>query len=95
MNKYEAMVIVKPTLSEDEKKALFAQIADVITKQGGTIAQANVWAERKKLYFPINKFQEGTYYLVAFSSAPEAIVKVRTAYRLNENILRVLISRLE
>jgi small subunit ribosomal protein S6 len=95
MNKYEAMVIIRPTLSEEEKKALFAQIGDAITKQNGTITQASIWAERKKFYFPISKFQEGTYYLVHFSCAPEAIAKVRNVYRLNENILRVLITRLE
>ena len=31
MNKYEAMFIIKPELSEEEKKTLFAQIAEAIT----------------------------------------------------------------
>ncbi len=92
MNKYEAMFIVKPTLSEEEKKTLFAQIGETITKQGGEVARAAVWAEKKRLYFTLKKFQEGTYYLVNFSVAPEAIVKIRHAYRLNEQILRVLIT---
>jgi len=94
MNKYEAMFIIKPDLSDEGKKTLFAQIGDAITKNNGSVSASSVWVERKKLYFPINKYQEGTYYLVNFNSAPAAIQELRHAYRLNEDILRVLITRL-
>lgn len=94
MNKYEAMFIIKPDLSDEEKKALFAQISDVVTKNSATVSAAAVWTERKKLYFPINKYLEGTYYLVNFNSVPTAIKEMRHAYKLNESILRVLITRL-
>jgi len=95
MNKYEAMVIVKPDLSDENKKALFKQIDDAVIKNSGQISQSGVWAERRKLYFPINKFMEGIYYLVAFSAPPAAIKEVRNIYKLNENILRVLFTRMD
>ena len=95
MNKYEAMVIVKPDLSDEDKKTLFKQIDDAIIKNSGQITQSGVWAERRKLYFPIKKFMEGVYYLVAFSASPEAIKEVRNVYKLNENILRFLFTRME
>jgi len=95
VNKYEAMIIVKPDLSDEDKKNLFKQIDDAVTKNGGHITQSGVWAERRKLYFPIKKFMEGVYYLVAFSTAPEAIKEVRNIYKLNENILRVLFTRMD
>ena len=94
MNKYEAMIIIKPDLSEDEKKTLFAQINDAITKSEGKVIQANIWSERRKMCFPIDKQHEGVYYLVNFDVAPEAIVQIRHAYTLNENILRALVTRL-
>ena len=93
MNKYEAMFIVKPDLSEDEKKTLFNQIGEAVTKNSGAIAQAAVWAERRKMCFPIKKCQDGIYYLMNFSLAPLAISEMRNTYKLNENILRVLITR--
>jgi len=37
MNKYEAMFIVKPGLSEEESKTVYATIKDVIAKNGGTV----------------------------------------------------------
>ena len=95
MNKYEAMIIIKPDLSEEEKKALFGQISDAITKSEGKVNQANIWSERRKLYFPIKRQNEGVYYLVNFDAAPSAIVQIRLTYTLNENILRALITRLE
>ncbi len=95
MNKYEVMIIIKPDLSEEEKKALFGQISDAITKSEGKVNQANIWSERRKLYFPIRRQREGVYYLVNFNVAPSAIVQIRHTYTLNENILRALITRLE
>lgn len=94
MNKYEAMFIIKPDLSDTEKKNLFNQINDAVIKSNGNVSSADIWSEKKKLYFPIKKYQEGVYYLVNFSVSPDMITKIRQAYKLNENILRVLITRL-
>jgi len=95
MNKYEAMIIVKPELPEEEKKTLFNQISEAVVKVKGTVATAAVWSERRKMCFPIKKLQEGIYYLVNFSAPTSAIPELNNIYKLNENILRVLIIRLE
>jgi len=95
MNRYEAMFIVKPELSEEERKALFNQLHDAVTKNHGTVSQGAVWSEKRKLYFPIKKHHEGVYYLMNFSSPGPAIKEMNHIYGLNENILRVLISKLE
>jgi small subunit ribosomal protein S6 len=95
MNKYEGMFIVKPDLSEEELKALYASIKDAVTKNGGSVTSADVWSERRKLTFTIKKQQEGVYYLVKFSAPSDAVTKLRYTYGLNELILRVLITRLE
>lgn len=93
MNKYEAMLIIRPDLSEDDKKALYNQIGDTVAKNNGTPTQAGVWTERRKFYFTIKKYQEGSYYLMNFAAEPDSIARIKQAYKLNENILRVLILR--
>ena len=93
MNQYEAMFIMKPDLSEEERKTLFNQAAEVISKNKGEVTTASVWAERRKLFFPIKKQREGMYYLVNFLLPGTAIAELGHAYTLNENILRVLITR--
>ena len=92
MNEYEAMFIIKPDLSEEEKKALFAQINDAVSKNNGNVSQGSVWSEKRKLYFPLKRYRDGLYFLMNFSISPVAIKEMRHAYNLNENILRVLIS---
>ena len=95
MNKYEAMFIIKPDLSEEEKKSLFNQIGETITKNNGIVNEASVWAERRKLYFSLKRNTEGLYYLVKFLSDPSAIKDLKHNYKLNENILRSMISKIE
>lgn len=92
MRKYEAMVIVKPDLSEEAKKGLLNSINDSVTKNGGNIEQAAVWMEKRKLYFPMKKCQEGLYYLLNFDIAPAQIAKITQTYKINEDILRFLIT---
>lgn len=95
MNKYEAMFIIKTDLSEEDKKALFNQIGDTITKRQGKILSANIWAEKRKLNFTIKKYTEGLYYLLTFNIGPDAVKEIRHTYKLNDSILRVLITRIE
>ena len=91
MNKYEAMFIVKPDLGEELTKAVYAQITEVITKNGGVISNAAVWSEKRKLTFTIKKQQDGIYYLVNFTLPGDAITKLKYSFKLNDNVLRVLI----
>jgi len=95
MKKYEAMLIIKPDLSEDEKKTLFEQISDAVTKNNGNVSAGSVWSEKRKLYFPIKRYREGIYYLLNFTTEPKSITDINHAYKLNENILRVLVTKLE
>lgn len=101
MKKYEAMFIVKPDLKEEEKTALLKALKDQVTKHQGTVTQDQVWAERRKLaydLFPIGggqRYKEGLYYLLNFDADPAIITTLKSAYGLNEQILRYLIVKLE
>lgn len=95
MKKYEAVFIIRPDLSEDEKKTLFNQISEAVTKNNGNVSGGSVWSEKRKLFFPIKRYREGIYYLLEFTARPESITDINHAYKLNENILRVLITKLE
>ena len=95
MKKYEAMLIIKPDLSDEEKKALFNQISEAVTKNNGNVIAASVWSEKRKLFFPIKRYREGIYYLLQFTIVPTSVKDINQAYKLNENILRVLITSLE
>ena len=91
MNMYEGMFLIDASLDEKKTNTVFEQIKDVLSKHEGTIDSARIWAQKRKLCFPIKKKQEATYYLVDFQLKPGLIDTIRRAYRLNESILRVLI----
>ncbi len=95
MNKYEAMFVIKPDLTDETKKNLFNQINEVIQKHNGKVISANIWAEKRKLTFKIKKYLEGSYYLVDFNVEAKEIAEIRHLYNLNENILRALITNIE
>lgn len=95
MNTYEAVFLIEAELNEKATNAIFGQIKEVITKNEGNIISSHAWAEKRRLSFPIKKKQDATYYLVNFKLKPLLIDKIRQSYRLNENILRVLITRKE
>jgi small subunit ribosomal protein S6 len=94
-NSYETMFIVKPNLGKEELDNLFAHLKDAVTKNGGDIEEAIIWQEKKKLSFPINKTEEGIYYLIRFKIAPANVIKLKEIYKLNDGILRFLIVRLD
>lgn len=93
--KYEAMFIVKPDLTEEERKSIFNQIHEVVTKNNGSVSDGSLWSDKRKMYFTIKKYREGVYYLLNFEAPPLSIADIRHAYQLNENILRVLITKIE
>lgn len=93
MNKYEAMFIIRPDLIDEDKKKLFSQINDAVVKSKGSVIDSAVWNEKKSLSFAIKKHREGLFYLMHFSSTPEAIKELLHIYGLNEDILRTLITK--
>ena len=95
MNKYEAMFLINPDLDKKSMDAVTKQIHENIEKNGGSILSARVWAEKRRMYFSIKKKQEATYYLVDCNLPADSIGKMKQAYRLNESILRFLITRSE
>ena len=93
MNNYEAMFLVDAKLDEKSNNAIFDQIKETITKNKGNIISSRIWSEKRRLSFSIKKHLEATYYLVNFKIQADSIDKIKGVYRLNEDILRVLITR--
>lgn len=92
MNKYELVVIIDAQKSQPEKDEITKQLTDAIIKAEGKVSGAQVWFDRQKFVFNIKKKTEGTYYLVNFESAAVSLPKIKEFLRLNENVLRYLLT---
>ncbi len=95
MNRYEAMFLFKANLDEKTTNTIVEQIKESITKNEGNIVSSKIWAENKKLCFPIKNQLDATYYLINFMLKPALVDSIKQAYRLNENVLRVTIFKEE
>jgi small subunit ribosomal protein S6 len=87
MRHYENLVIVKPTLTEEEIKNTIALVEEVITANGGEIVARDAMG-MKKLAYPIEKNVRGYFYVMYYKAAPAAIAEIERRFRINEEILR-------
>ena len=93
MSAYEAMFIFRPDLKEEEQKALVAEIENIIKQNQAQIENSQVFG-RRQLAYEINKYQEGLYYLINFSTQASAVVAMlKKACGINEKVLRTLVIR--
>jgi small subunit ribosomal protein S6 len=94
MDKYEIMFIVKPTLDEASIKDTVKSLESIITDMSGNVVQSKDMGKRE-LAYPIKKEISGFYYVLTVEASHEAIAEFDRKARINENILRHQIIRLD
>ena len=92
MNHYETVFILTPVLSDVQMKEAVAKFEKVLTDNGSTIVNEELWGLRK-LAYPIQKKSTGFYSLVEFDANPDVVKKLETAFRRDERVLRFLTFR--
>lgn len=93
--KYEVLYIIRPNIDEDTKKALIERFDGILKDNGAEVTESKDWAKRRFAY-EIKGYREGTYHLVNIvSNDAAAINEFERLARINEDILRHMIVRLE
>ena len=67
MRTYEVLFILSPQVTEEEATALVADFKGVAEKNGATLKSEEPWG-RRRLAYPIQKFNEGIYHLFVLES---------------------------
>lgn len=94
MNHYETVFILTPVLSDQQMKEAVEKFEKVMTDNGATIVNEEIWGLRK-LAYPIQKKSTGFYTLVEFDADPTIVKKLETSFRRDERVLRFLVFRLD
>lgn len=94
MNKYEIMFIVKTTIDEATVKSTASSLKSIIADMKGKITGEKDMG-RRDLAYPINKEISGFYYVFNCEAKPEVTAEFDRKARLNENVLRHLIIKLD
>ncbi len=89
---YETLFVIKPDLSEEATEAVMNKFTTLITDNGGTIENVNVWGKRR-LAYPIEKHVEGYYVLVNFKSEATLPLELNRVFGITDEILRNIVVR--
>lgn len=91
MRNYELAYIADPELDEEQLSALDERVKSLIEDAEGTLVKVDRWGKRK-LAYPIDKRSEGYYVIVEAQLPPAAGSSIERNLRLNEQIMRFLIT---
>lgn len=92
MHPYEVLYILHTDQEETAIKALIEKFNAIITSNGGAVEKTDEWGKRRLAYV-INYQSEGYYVLTHFSAAAGVPAELERNFKINEGVLRYLITR--
>ena len=92
MRTYEVAVIVNPNTVEEDLKKILDQIDHIVVEKGGTVTKVQNEG-RRKLAYPIEKFEEGIYSYVFIDGSGREIAEIERRLRVNDAVIRYLTVR--
>jgi small subunit ribosomal protein S6 len=94
VNYYELMVILSPTLTEEQEKEQHHQIEELLKSQKAEIHLVDFWGKRK-LSYALKKQRQGVYNLYFFEVEPGRVSEIDRKLKMAEQVLRFLMFRME
>ena len=94
MRDYELVLLVSPDVGDEGFPATVERVTKFIQDRGGEIRNVDQWG-RRRLAYPIRRFNEGFYAVTHFSLEPNEIRALEGSLDLAEDVLRHLVVRQE
>ena len=92
MRTYEVVHIAAPNTSDDDLNKLNTQLEQVVADLGGTVTKTDVWG-RRKLAYPIEKYDEGLYTVIYIDGTGKEIAEVERRLRVTDLVIRFMTVR--
>ncbi|KPJ70210.1 hypothetical protein AMJ44_00400 [candidate division WOR-1 bacterium DG_54_3] len=89
MRQYETGFLISPNLTEEETDKIILEMAEVVSQKKGKMLKEDRWGKRK-LAYPLNKFEEAFYVFFHYEGEPEVPSELERRFRQTDNILRYL-----
>lgn len=93
-NTYEMMFVLRPDFTQEQVNGQMRKYRDLLKANGAEKVSIQVWGKRR-LAFPIKKFQEGIYILTHYTGDGSQVALVERDMRLGEDVLRYLTIKLD
>ena len=92
LRQYEVMVILDPELDERTVAPSLETYLNVVTADGGTVDNVDVWGKRR-LAYEIDKKNEGIYAVLDLTATPDSVKELDRQLGLNESVVRTKVMR--
>lgn len=93
-NTYEMMFVLRPDLTQEQVNGQMRKYRDFLKENGAEKVSLEVWGKRR-LAYPIQKFQEGIYILTYYTGDGSQVASIERDMRLGEEVLRYLTIKLD
>ncbi len=84
---YETVFITVPTLTDDEERSIVDTLSSVVTDGGGVFA-ANDRMGRRRLAYPIKKFEDGVYTRFLYDAESGVPKELDRRLRISDRVIR-------
>lgn len=91
---YEVTYILRPNLEEADAEQRSNAIAEQLKQNGGEILGVEKLG-KKRLAYEINDVREGIYVVMRFRSGAETSKELERQLRLNEDVMRAMVIKLD
>jgi small subunit ribosomal protein S6 len=94
-NSYEVTYILRPALEETDVDTRVETIAEGLKGNGGEVVGEIEKLGKRRLAYEIDDVREGYYVVMKFNSGAAASKELERQMRLNEDVMRALVIRLD
>ena len=89
MRQYETGFVLSPSLSEEETTQFVQQMAEIVAQKKGHIVKQDIWGKRR-LAFPIKRFQEGVYVFFTYDGGGDVSVELERRFKQTDAVIRFM-----
>ena len=89
MRQYETGFILSPSLSEEETEQFINQMAEIVDQKKGRMIKQDIWGKRR-LSYPIKKFQEGFYVFFQYEGEGDVSQELERRFKQTDAVIRFM-----
>ena len=94
MRRYETIVILKPSLGEEENQAVIDRTTGIIEDFTGSVIKIDKWG-LKKLAYLIKKESQGYYLYIVYAGMPAGVDEMERVFRIDDRVMKFLTVKLQ
>jgi small subunit ribosomal protein S6 len=88
------LFIVAPNVEEGDIESLVTQFSDLATNQGAQVTKVDRMG-RRRLAYPIGKFNEGHYVVLTIEGSGSEIAEIERRMRVSDAVIRYITIRID